>query len=343
MPILHFLPTLLLAFAEPAAASAAATAAENHITRGRQLREQRQDDAALAEFEKAYKLHPTPRARVQIALAQQALGRWLEAEATLGEALAAKSDPYIAQWSPTLDKALADIRGHIGEIQVQGTPAGAQIFVNGRGVGTLPLASPVRVVAGSVTLELRHPDHHPTARNVTVPGGGLARERIELVPVAATSPPPPPPLDPTVVVPGPITPPTPGQPGERDQPPPDPRRWKRLAGYGALTASALALGLGVYSHVQRENKVNQFNGHRECDEKLPQRGPLPACAILYDDFRASTRWAVAAYLGGAALAGVGTFLLITAAGDDPPAQASARPRLLCAPGLMLGLACSGRF
>src|SRR5882757_9044773 len=163
-----------------AAAPSEDAEAEAHIARGRELRELRQDDAALAEFEVADRLHPTPRSLVQIGLAKQALGRWLEAESTVSDALRAKTDPYIARWSATIEASLAQIRMHLGDLIVSGGPAGAEVWVEGRRAGTLPMVAPLRVVAGTLALEVKLAGHYPAHRTVNVPATGLAREAVEL-------------------------------------------------------------------------------------------------------------------------------------------------------------------
>src|SRR5207244_1663513 len=48
------------------------------LDQGYALRERGDDDQALAKFQAAYRLAPEPRALAQIALAEQALGRWLD-------------------------------------------------------------------------------------------------------------------------------------------------------------------------------------------------------------------------------------------------------------------------
>src|SRR5437868_2010830 len=76
------------------ASSARADAADEWVERGIELRRTRNDAEALEYFRRAYEIRPTPRTRVQMALAEQALGRWIEAEADLVEALRAQGDAW---------------------------------------------------------------------------------------------------------------------------------------------------------------------------------------------------------------------------------------------------------
>ena len=65
-------------FASDAEGSASAQE-EALIKHGLELREKHDDEGALAEFQRAYQLSKGGRALAQIALAEQALGRWVDA------------------------------------------------------------------------------------------------------------------------------------------------------------------------------------------------------------------------------------------------------------------------
>ena len=66
------------------------------VKQGLELRREHRDGEALDTFRRAYAAAPTPRVRVQIAFAEQALGRWVDAEADLQKALASADDAWIA-------------------------------------------------------------------------------------------------------------------------------------------------------------------------------------------------------------------------------------------------------
>ena len=61
--------------------------AEEHLTRGVELRRQGQTEQALAEFQRAHAASPSGRTLAQMGLAEQALKRWADAEKHLAEAL----------------------------------------------------------------------------------------------------------------------------------------------------------------------------------------------------------------------------------------------------------------
>jgi hypothetical protein len=88
---------------------------EGLLARGVALRWQRRDAEALVEFQHAYAMHPCPRAGGQIALAEQALGHWPEAESGLVAALASADDPWIAYNRRPLEAALETVRQRLAE------------------------------------------------------------------------------------------------------------------------------------------------------------------------------------------------------------------------------------
>jgi hypothetical protein len=64
------------------------------IKPGVELRREGKDQVALEEFRPAFDVAPTPRALAQIALAEEALGRWIDAEAHIGKARG-RAGPWI--------------------------------------------------------------------------------------------------------------------------------------------------------------------------------------------------------------------------------------------------------
>jgi tetratricopeptide (TPR) repeat protein len=173
----------------PAPVSAPAAAeADALILQGLKLREQGQDAQALELFERAQELAPTPRALAQRALAEQALGDWVQADVHLREALAAGGDPWIAQHRVALDGALAVIGDHLGQLQINGGLDGAELRLDGQLVGRLPLLAPLRVVVGRPLLEVTLPGHYPVRREITIKAGSLSTESIELAKVPAQPP-----------------------------------------------------------------------------------------------------------------------------------------------------------
>ncbi|MFO0560926.1 MAG: PEGA domain-containing protein [Polyangiales bacterium] len=194
-PVLCSIASLLLsanAFAQSSPNGAAATGqlappddvarAEALITEGVSLRTQQRDADALQRFEQAQAIHGTPRGLAQIALAEQALNRWVAAERHLREALAASSDGWITRNGAALRSALSVIESHLGRLEVRTNVAGAELWVAAVREGTLPLAAPIRVVIGQQPIELRAPGYQTATRTVTIAAGQLTTETVTLTP-----------------------------------------------------------------------------------------------------------------------------------------------------------------
>jgi len=283
--------------ASTAASASPASDADVLLARGVELRRERKDAEALEHFERANKLLPTPRALTQIALAEQALNRWVEAEQHLMIALASADDPWIAQNRAALDEARDLIGKHLGWVTVKGAVDGAELFVNGRLVGRLPLAAPVRVVAGDVSLELRAEGFTPSSRGLQVLPGARTTETMTLerrADATARRPRPPPPHD----------------DAPRGSSP------KRTAGFVLGAIGMVGGGIGTYFGVRALSLKSDRD--RECDVTGCSQTGLDADR----DGRRAASFSVVGFAVGVAGLGASAWLLLTAA-----APAAARPVL----------------
>ena len=114
-------------------------------------------------------------------LAEIALGRWEAADDHLDEALAASPDPWIKKNQGTLREALDGVKAQFGAIQVLGEPSGADVVIDGRVIGKLPMAEPARVRPGEYRLEVRAEGCLTARRDVSVSARALRRETLTLV------------------------------------------------------------------------------------------------------------------------------------------------------------------
>jgi hypothetical protein len=171
------------------AAVARADDADALIKRGVELRRAGKDEAALEQFRRAYDVTPSPRALAQMGLAEQALGRWVDGEAHLVKALEAAQDPWIGKYRETLQSSRGEIARHLGWLLVTGGPSGAQLRLDGRLAGTLPLDRPLRLPAATITLDAIADGHVLATRTVTVQPGETANEDLRPPAASATAPP----------------------------------------------------------------------------------------------------------------------------------------------------------
>lgn len=175
---------LLALLAAPTAAFAQVSPDDARFEAGRVLRRDHRDAEALSHFQQLYAETHQPRALAQVGLAQAALGRWAEAEANLSQALA-NPDAWIAEnraAGAMLDQQAQRIAAHLGSLEVVSDTPGAEVWVGGQRVGTLPLARPLRLEAGRVTLEVRAAGYAPAQRIADVIAGGMSRESVSLAP-----------------------------------------------------------------------------------------------------------------------------------------------------------------
>jgi hypothetical protein len=334
---LAVLAILLAGAAAPA--RAADSQDEAALRRGLELREKGNDEAALGEFQRAYELRPSGRARAQMALAEQALGRWIEAEGHLAEALQRSREPWISRNAALLEQAMGDIREHLGSMELSGGQPGAEVRVNGRVVGNLPLGGPVRVEAGSVAVEVRAAGYLPVVRTIVVPAKGLARQPIVMVAVNINTGENP---TPERALPPPIV----DKPNDADKPPK--RKHKSSgartgAGVVVGVAGLGALGTGVGFHLLRESRANQFNRDL-CVYSNGMVTGKEGCQSQYDSIQMARNVAIAGYIATPILLGVSAYLLFSGDSSDSDDEAAARNRrLACAPALGPGLTCAARF
>lgn len=166
----------------------AADQTEDELNRqGVEARKREDDSAALEYFRKAYALHHSPRGAAQMGLAEIALGRWADAETHLQEALASPNDPWIQKNHQVLRASLERVQDQFGTLQVLGGPAGAEVVVEGRVVGELPMRKGARVRTGECRFEVRAPGHSNVVRTVAIEAGVPRRETVELSPSPAGS------------------------------------------------------------------------------------------------------------------------------------------------------------
>lgn len=305
----------------PGVARAQGESADALIDQGVSLRERGRDAEALALFERARALEPSGRALAQIALAEQALGRFAEAESHLAAALdSATADRFVRRNRSLLEQALAEIRAHVGELEVRG-PDGAEL-VAGRARATLPLDAPLRVSSGTVHVAIRAEGYEPFEADVEVVPGGRAELAPELAPIAATPPPP---------EPAPVLEPAPPPPPHDD----GGIGWMLPTGIAAAGVGVVGLAIGAGLSVVREDRAQ---ARQRCTDDEP------GCRDLYSAAVDAETGAIVGYVVGGALAAAGaTLIVLELLGVTRERDESLGTlRVSCAPS-PLGIACAGRF
>ncbi|HEX3697160.1 MAG TPA: PEGA domain-containing protein [Polyangia bacterium] len=318
-------------------ASARADQADDLIRKGIELRREGRDLDALESFQKAHALAPTPRVLAQMGFAEQALGRWTDAYEHVDAALQVPADAWIAKNRSVLESSLTTIRKHVGELEILGEPAGAEIRVDGRPQGKLPLTRRIHATAGTASVEVRAAGFLTITRTVLITPNELTRETIVLQPVA-----------PLVASPAEATR-TPevlsgggdsGQAPEASSASLTNRR--RLAWVGVAGAGLFVAG-GVAALLVRESKAEWFvDASHGCDENAINRGGA-GCNDAYQSGQTAIKLAVGTFVGAGLLAAGATILFLTSppAGNGAP---SSTVGLACAPTAGgHGVACVAQF
>lgn len=336
------LTTLLLSAAltaRPALVSAATPAeeAEQLIERGKRLRAAGDDQGALPLFQRAYKLNPGPRTAAQLGVVEQALLLCADADDHLTEALKApEDDPFLKKNRKILEESLSYVKKRVARVEVTGEPEGAEVLVNGRMVGKVPLNKPVKVNAGSVDVELRSPGYKPLMRTLMLTGGQYQPVvlRLERLSAAVARSGGAPPVDAL------------RQQVDQD----DGGDWRRWSVVGAVGGAALGLGVGAYGVLRHDSKVESFHS-KGCAEKdgsgvdKTSGLPTPTCRQAFSAMGDARKLAIVGFGAAGALAVTALILHLTA----PEARGSAteyaqRSTPVCVPDLVgRGLNCALRF
>ena len=206
--------------------------------------------AALDAFQRSHQARPTTRSHAEIGLAEQALHRWVDANGLghvlggkvmhlvdLAGAMAEKENAWLEEHRPLLDKALADVRSHLGVLTVESGPRGAQVKIDGETRGVLPLPRPLFLLPGTVHVEITAPERRPWRTEAAIKPGETSRlapifEPLDLPPVMPVA--------------------TVARPAKTDQPQPQPQprlaepTALKIVGWLALAAGSAAAGAGAF-------------------------------------------------------------------------------------------------
>jgi hypothetical protein len=320
------------------------------IAKGNELRRAGTPGPALPYFRKAYELARTPRTSCQLGLAELDAGYPVEAAEHLAAALQSASDPSIAKYQAMLTAALTRARSQIGELAVEGSPAGAEVVVNGRAMGVLPLSSAIKLPAHDAEVTVRAPGYAPLEQIVPIVGGqkrvlvahlDKMEQPREVVPAVTPAPALPSAPVASSTAPGPTI------VDQRASTQP-----RSNASGSALRTSAwivggsavLAAGGGLALNLAARSNLADFNGscvnmngiHMISGQRLTQSD----CEDRFNTWQSDRRWSIAGYVAGAALAATSGVLFWLSGPTSPPSDA--RAGVSCAP-TPSGLSCEGLF
>lgn len=277
-----------------------------------------QHDALLVLQQAALQSPTSVRVRVHLAAVHQAMGEWIAAEQHLSFALAQRDDPYIVEHEEALNEALSSIESRLSQLLVSGQPEGADVYLDGHLLGTLPLEAPARILSGPHVLRVSRRGYRGYTASVDALPGVSVNQVVYLDPEPVrVSPRPTPPSDAFT----------------RDEEPDPQSQWLTwtlggLSGAAAVTSAAAFL--------LREQHANRWNSV-SCLE--PGRTRAEVCAGERSQAEDWERVMIGSGIAAGAL--LGGALLSWGIGSGRPEQAAS----LAECGLSSGqlLYCRGRF
>lgn len=335
----------LLALALVSTVSSAGLAAnessevEALLKRGIQLRRDGADEDALAVFLEAEAKAPSSvRVLLHVATAAQAASKWVMADAYLEKASSHQEDEYYRRYATEIEEVRAATAQRVGDFRVLGEPDGAEVILNGELIGTLPMASPRSIEAGSYVLEVTKPGFYALRRPIAVRGGVLTREMVELNRTPSGAP-----------------------RGGAGNTASDVRldevsgssedwwksHWVTWSLGGAAVASGVTSGIAFFL---RHRATEHWNDNARClDSAAPELPRSSVCADVRDDIDQAEQVGIISGVMGIGLAGGALVHWLTTRERHEPGTGSAERRsrpsnggFRCTPGL-LDVACSGSF
>jgi hypothetical protein len=152
------------------------------IQQGLDLRREGKPAEALELFQRAHAIAPSPRTFGQLGLVETSLQHWADADLHLSVSLANPDDAWIRKNRAFLEQALATSKQHIGELVVDG-PAGAEVFVGGKSVGTLPAVPTLHLAEGAVAISATAAGFKNFDQTVAIRPGARTPVTIRLTPI----------------------------------------------------------------------------------------------------------------------------------------------------------------
>lgn len=276
------------------------------IHEGVELRRVGQDGEALERFQQAHRRAPSSRTLAQMGFAEQALGRWADAQLHLQQSLDLSDDPWARDRRALIEQALRDVGSHLGTLEVLCDAPGAQVTVDDGAPMNLPLAASLRLNAGAHHLTLRAPGRQTVHRDVEVLASQPTRASITLAPEAPTAPTPPAPHDAVVVTaPDPLV----------DDPP---SHAQRTFGWVTAGTGVAALGMGVVSLLVHNSAANHWNSDACLTGGMTR---FENCQSDRSLGRTTEALSVAGFVAGGAMLVTGIILVLAAPRASSPRRA----------------------
>jgi hypothetical protein len=184
---MHATCLILLAFlaqaSPPTGDPQAKAQAQALLGQGTKLYQQGDVADALEKFQAAYAAFPSPKLMFNIGQANRDLSRPVEALEAFEKFLVGAVDAS-PEMIADARKSVAQLQKKLGRIQVDCESAGAEVSVDGKSVGLVPLPDLIWVTPGRHQVTAKHASAAPAIEDVDVTAGSVGTVTLRLRPVA---------------------------------------------------------------------------------------------------------------------------------------------------------------
>ena len=167
--------------------------AQGHFQRGVGFYEERNYDAALAEFSRAHALVPNYRVLYNLAQTQVERHDYVDAIRLFAEYLELGGAEIPPARRQATERERESLLERVASVRVESNVGGAELWVDGRSRGIVPSRYTLRLNAGMADVRLEKPGYVPVSRQLTIVGGDSVLVQMQLdprAPVEAAARPP---------------------------------------------------------------------------------------------------------------------------------------------------------
>ncbi|MEO6600666.1 MAG: tetratricopeptide repeat protein [Polyangiaceae bacterium] len=157
--------------ADPATDGSEVELARRHFAQATKLYKDGDFDAALVQFERAYEVKPNYKVLYNIGQTYFQLRQYVEARDAMQRYVKEGGTQVEGERISAVTKDLADLEKRIAHVTVNVNAKDATVLVDGKKVGTTPLAGPIAMSEGQRTISVEAPNRGVLQRLVRVAGG----------------------------------------------------------------------------------------------------------------------------------------------------------------------------
>jgi hypothetical protein len=175
--------TILAQASSPTGDPQAKAQAQALLGQGTKLYQQGDVADALEKFQAAYAAFSSPKLMFNIGQANRDLSRPVEALEAFEKFLVGAADAS-PEMIADARKSVAQLQKKLGRIQVDCESAGAEVSVDGKSVGLVPLPDPIWATPGHHQVTAKHASAAPAIEDADVVVGSMITVTLRLLPAA---------------------------------------------------------------------------------------------------------------------------------------------------------------